>query len=471
MDGTHEDDMHPWLVLALNMAVAAPPAATPAIEGVWSGTLEAGAARLRLALHVAAQPPGGLTARLDSLDQGATGLVIDEITLRGRTVSLRMKALGASYTGTLGDDGNTISGEWIQGGAFPLTFRRGAPQAQRRPQEPMRPLPYREEEVSFRSAGAKLAGTLTLPPGKGPFPAAVLVSGSGPQDRDETIAGHKPLLVLADHLTRNGIAVLRYDDRGFARSTGRFQSATTPDFADDAQAGLALLRSRPEVDGRRAGLVGHSEGALVAALVASRTADAGFVVLLAGNGVNGEAILYEQGAQVARAAGVPAELAARQKAVQQAVFAVLKQESDPAAARRKLEEVLTPASALLPAEQRAAAVQAQIDGALSPWLRAFLTYDPLPPLRALKCPVLALFGEKDLQVPPAQNAGPVEAALEEGGNPDHSVRVLPGLNHLFQTATTGLPTEYGAIDETMAPAALSAISDWITQRSQAAPAR
>ncbi|HET9316711.1 MAG TPA: alpha/beta fold hydrolase [Vicinamibacteria bacterium] len=461
--------MQAWLVWTLAAAVMAPPAATPAVEGVWSGTLEAGAARLRLVLHVATRPQGGFTAWLDSLDQGAAGLPVDEVTLRDRTVSLRMKSLGASYTGTLADDGNAIAGQWIQGGAFPLTFRRGATEGPRRPQEPKRPLPYREEEVSVQSAGVKLAGTLTLPRGKGPFPAALLITGSGPQDRDETIAGHRPFLVLADHLTRNGIAVLRYDDRGVGGSTGQFQAATTADFADDAQAGLALLQSRPEVDRKRTGLIGHSEGALVAALLASRGADVGFVVLLASMGVTGEAVLYEQAAQISRVSGVPAERAAQQKSMQQATFAILKGESDSAVARKRLEELLGPALASLPAEQRAFALQRQIDTTLSPWLRAFLIYDPLPPLRAVKCPVLALFGEKDLHVPPSQNAAPVEAALKEGGNTSFTVRVLPGLNHLFQTATTGLPAEYTSIEETMAPAALTAVSDWITQRAQAAP--
>jgi pimeloyl-ACP methyl ester carboxylesterase len=462
--------MQAWLVWTLVLGGIVPPAATPTIEGTWSGTLEAGGMRLRLVLHLASRPQGGFAARIDSLDQGATGLPVDEVTLRDRTLSLRMRSLGASYTGTLGHDGNTISGEWIQGGALPLVFRRGAPpEAPRRPQEPRRPLPYREEDVTFQSAAAKLAGTLTLPKGKGPFPAVVLLTGSGPQDRDGALAGHKPQLVLADHLTRQGIAALRYDDRGFGRSTGRFQSATTADLADDAQAGLALLRTRTEVDPRRAGLVGHSEGALVAALVASRTPDVGFVVLLAGTGVNGEAVLYEQGAQIARATGLSAEMAAQQKSVQQALFTIVKEESDSAAARRKLEAVLGPALAQLPPEQRAAAVEARVEQALTPWLRAFLAYDPVPALRAVKCPVLALFGEKDLQVPPSQNAGPVEAALKEGGNADSVVRVLPGLNHLFQTATTGLPAEYGSIEETIAPAALTAVSDWIAQHTQAAP--
>ena len=461
--------MRAWTFWTLALAWTAPPATTPAIEGVWSGTLEAGSARLRLVLHVTARPQGGFTAKLDSVDQGALGLPVDEVALRDRTLSLRMKALGASYTGTFSPSGDAIAGQWIQGRSLPLVFRRGTPEAPRRPQEPKAPLPYREEEVSFASGDARLAGTLTLPPGEGPFPAVVLVSGSGPQDRDETIAGHRPFRVLADHLTRQGLAVLRYDDRGFARSTGRFETATTADFADDAQAGQALLTSHPEVDRKRAGILGHSEGALVAALVASRSADVAFVVMLAGSGVIGEEILYEQGARIAAAAGLGPEVAAQQRAVQQATFAILKQESDPAVARQKLEEVLNPALAQLPPDRRAAAVHAQIEQALSPWLRSFLTYDPLPALRAVKCPVLALFGEKDLQVPPTQNAAPVEAALKDGGNADHAVRVLPGLNHLFQTAATGLPTEYAAIEETMAPAALTAISDWIAQHTSSGP--
>lgn len=458
--------MHVCLVGALVLALAPARVVAPRIEGDWSGALEVGGARLRLVLHIVSRPQGGFGASLDSLDQGARGLPVDEVSLRDRTVSLRMKALGASYTGTVADDGNTIAGEWIQGGAFPLSFRRGAPDAPRRPQEPKRSPPYREEEVTFASGGVTLAGTLTLPREPGPFPAVVLISGSGPQDRNETIAGHQPFRILADHLTRQGLAVLRYDDRGVGKSTGAFDAATTLDFAEDVRAALALLRKRPEVDARRLGLVGHSEGALVAPLVANRETDVAFVVLLASTGVTGEQVLYEQGAQLARAAGLGPEVAAQQKSIQQALFAILRQESDPAVARRKLAEVIAPALAQMPEGQRAAAVDAQVQKALSPWLRHFVSYDPVPPLRALKCPALALFGEKDLQVPPSQNAGPVEAALKEAGRAESSVRILPGLNHLFQSAATGLPTEYGTIEETMSPTALNAISEWIRERTK-----
>jgi uncharacterized protein len=460
--------MQAWLVSTMLLAATPTPVA-PQVEGSWSGALQAGGASLRLVLHVSQRPRGGLMARLDSLDQGALGLPVEEVSLRDRTLSLRMKALGASYTGIVSNDGNEIKGEWIQGGAFPLVFRRGGPAAARRPQEPKGSVPYREEEVSIESGGAHLAGTLTVPRGKGPFPGVVLITGSGPQDRNESLAGHRPFLVLADHLTRQGLAVLRYDDRGFGKSSGRFHTATTADFADDAQKALAFLRARPEVDPSRAGLLGHSEGAMVAALVASRSTDAAFAVLLAETGVNGEQVLVEQIAQVARVSGMDAAFAAQQRALQQAIFAVIKGENDPAAARRKLEEVLAPALAQVPEAQRGAALKGQIDDALSPWMRSFLTYDPLPALRAVKCPVLALFGGKDLQVTPAQNAGPVEAALKEGGHADQSVRVLPGLNHLFQTAGTGSPTEYAAIEETMAPAALTAVSEWIVARTTAPP--
>jgi fermentation-respiration switch protein FrsA (DUF1100 family) len=457
--------MTAWLCA---LAVAVTPVASPQLEGQWSGALAAGGTRLRLVLHVAARPRGGYVASLDSLDQGARGLAVDEVTLRDRTLSLRMKALGASYTGTLSDDGNAIAGEWIQGGAFPLVFRRGPPEAAHRPQDPKRPLPYQEEEVVFTGPAGKLAGTLTLPGGKGPFPAVLLVTGSGPQDRDETIAGHRPFLVVSDHLTRQGLAVLRYDDRGVGRSTGAFAAATTLDFTEDAQAGLAYLRARPEVDPRRTGVMGHSEGALVAALVGSRDPQVAFVVLLAGTGVNGQQVLEEQAALVARASSLSPEAVAQQRALQQALFAAMKQEGDPAAMRRRITEALAASLAPLPEDQREAAVASYVAEASSPWLRFFLSYDPLPALRAVKCPVLALFAEKDLQVPPAQNAAPVETALKEGGNRAYTISVLPGLNHLFQTAATGLPVEYGGIEETIAPAALRAVSDWIAQR--AAPA-
>jgi pimeloyl-ACP methyl ester carboxylesterase len=419
-------------------------------------------------LHVVARPQGGLAARLDSLDQGALGLPVDEVALRDRTVSLRMKQLGASYSGTVSDDGATITGEWIQGRALPLVFRRGAPEPPRRPQEPKGPRPYRDEEVAFDSAGATLAGTLTIPKDKGPYPAVVLVSGSGPQDRDETISGHRPFLVLADHLARQGVAVLRYDDRGVGRSTGSLAATTTLDYADDVKAALATLRKRPEVDAKRLGVIGHSEGALVAALVASQDPDLAFVVMLEGPGVPGEQLLYEQAALIARAGGATPDMIAQQKALQERIFAVIKEESDPAAARRAIAAVLEPAFAQAPEAQRAAAIDAQATWALSPWMRHFIAYDPAPALRAVKCPVLALFGEKDLQVPPAQNAAPVEAALKAAGHPDSAVRRLPGLNHLLQTAGTGLPAEYSAIEETVSPAALDAIGAWIAERTRTA---
>jgi pimeloyl-ACP methyl ester carboxylesterase len=460
--------MHVWLVGALALALAPAPPVAPRLEGEWSGVLQVGGSRLRLVLHVVTRPQGGFAASLDSLDQGARGLPIDEVSLRDRTLSLRMKALGASYTGTVADDGNTIAGEWIQGGAYPLSFRRGAPDAPRRPQEPKRSPPYREEEVVFENGGVTLAGTLTLPRDQGPFPAVVLISGSGPQDRNETIAGHQPFLVLADHLTRQGLAVLRYDDRGVGKSTGSLEAATTLDFAEDVRAALALLRKRPDVDPRRLGLVGHSEGALVAPLAANREADVAFVVLLAGTGVPGEQVLQEQVSQLTKASGLGPEIAAQQKGVQQALFAILRQENDPAVARRKLADVIRPALAQVPEGQRAAAVEAQVRNALSPWLRHFISYDPMPALRALKCPALALYGEKDLLVPPSLNAGPVEEALKAAGRAESSVRVLPGLNHMFQTGGSGLPSEYGTIEETMSPAALHAISEWIRERIKTA---
>jgi hypothetical protein len=437
-----------WPSLLAAVAWAQAPAQWK-FEGLWLGTLEAGQVKLRVVLKV--QKAGdGWAATLDSVDQGAKDLPVDSVAVDGDTVKFEMPKLRAGFSGKRSADGSEIAGTWTQGAAsLPLVLRRveKAPELNR-PQEPRRPLPYDETEVAYenKAAGVKLAGTLTVPRGKGPFPAALLITGSGPQDRDETIFGHRPFLVLADHLTRRGIAVLRADDRGVGKSTGQFADATTADFAADAEAGLDFLLKRPGIDAARIGLIGHSEGGLIAPMVASRRSDVAFVVLLAGMGVVGEQLLYHQGERLLKAFGRPPEAIAAQRKTQEQVFSLLKQESDPAVIDAKL-----------------GALRKALPGSLV-WLRFALTYDPAPALRKVKCPVLAINGELDLQVDPDQNLPAIEAALKEGGNKDVAIAKLPKLNHLFQTAKTGLPAEYSQSEETMAPAALHTISEWIGKR-------
>jgi hypothetical protein len=396
-----------------------------------------------------------------------------KVVQEGSSLTLAMEGIPGepTFRGLLKE--GALAGMLTQGGqSFPFTLEAGAPKASakpavvRRPQEPQAPFPYEVAQVRFPGGGpgVTLSGTLSIPKGAGPFPAVILVAGSGPNDRDEKVFGHRPFLVLADHLARHGIASLRYDKRGIGESTGSFAAATTFDFAADAEQALAFLKTRPEVDGKAMGLVGHSEGGLVGPIVASRTPLASFLVLLGGPGVTGEEILYAQAELLAKAEGAPATALQAQRAQQEKLFTCLKQH--PEGAREPLRALLT--EGLSPERLKAAeaGVNAQIGQLDSPWFRTFLTLDPGPYLRKVKVPVLALFGEKDLQVPPAQSRVPMERALRDAGNGRAEVRVLTGLNHLFQPAVTGGTSEYAASEITMDPGALKAISAWILAPSK-----
>jgi uncharacterized protein len=334
----------------------------------------------------------------------------------------------------------------------------------RRPQEPRRPLPYGEQHVSYLSErGVRLAGTLTLPPGRGPHPAVVLIGGTGPQDRDAAIAGHRPFLVLADHLTRRGIAVLRFDERGVGGSSGDFAAATTLDFATDVVAGVELLAAHPRIDAARIGLVGHSEGGMVAPLAANRSDRVACVVLLAAPGLPMREVGVRQAEAIARAAGATeAEVAARVR-LSSAILGLLAEDVDEETLRARARPVLEEGFARVPLGVRAR--ERQIELALehyaSPWAQFALRYDPRPALRALRVPVLALNGSLDVQVDATNNLPAIAAALQSGSAPHFTVRELPRLNHLFQTARTGGLGEYPLLEETFSPAALRIISDWI----------
>jgi uncharacterized protein len=463
-------------------------AQTTPFAGSWAGELDVQGTRLPLVFHIAAGE-SGLGATMDSPLQGALGIPVDSVLVHGDTVTLRLVAIGGTYVGRLA--GDSIIGDWRQGGlTFPLLLRRSDPQAAalRRPQNPQPPLPYRVEEVTFRNemAGITLAGTLTLPPAGGPFPAVALISGSGPQDRDETLLGHKPFLVLADHLTRAGIAVLRYDDRGVGQSGGDFSAATSLDFAGDAAAAATYLMRRPEVHASRVGLIGHSEGGLIAPLVATGAhgaaqSDVAFLVLLAGPALRGDSILRLQMAAITAAAGRTPDQQRDALALQARMIEVLRTEPDATTRRTRLRAELGAAIAALSAEERvaqgippgqeAAWIDAQSQQLATDWFRTFVSLDPEPVLHQVRVPTLALFGALDLQVPPRENDPAMRAALDVAPTRDFTVTTLPGLNHLFQTAATGTPAEYGSIEETVAPAALSAVSSWILARFGSRPAK
>ena len=331
------------------------------------------------------------------------------------------------------------------------------------PSDSLKGAPYISKDVTFenKEANVTLAGTLTIPDLKGTFPAVLLIPGSGPHDRDEAIFGHKIFLVLADYLTRHGIAVLRVDKRGIGKSTGDYAAATTMDFASDALAGVNYLLTVKQVNHRKVGLVGHSEGGIIAPIVADKSRNVAFVVLLGGSGVPGYKIILSQLAAIDRASGVSDSSVNASLAVEKKLLNIVLAEKDSSKAAASLRQVLE-----TELKQASAEADANISQLLSPWYRSFLAYDPVPALRKLKCPVLAVWGSKDLQVPPAENMPAVEKALKSGGNKDFNVVEISGLNHLFQDAKTGSPLEYGSIKESISPRALEVITKWILKETR-----
>jgi uncharacterized protein len=337
-----------------------------------------------------------------------------------------------------------------------------------RPQEPKSIISYDVEEVKYSNltADATLAGTLTVPRSEKPSPAVLLIAGSGPIDRNETVFGHKPFLVLADHLTKQGFVVLRVDKRGIGQSTGNYDVATTEDFAADALAGVEYLKTRKEVDAKQIGLIGHSEGGLIAPMIAVRSNDIAFIVLMAGPCVTGEEILYAQEALISRAMGVTEEQISHQCDFQRRVLSVIKNESDLEKAEKLLGEIVAKQLANLPEEEQqtsAKIMEAQIKRCNSKWLRYYLTCDPATSLKQLRIPVLVINGELDSQVSPEQNLPVAAKILEEAGNRNYKIIKFPKLNHFFQTCETGSVLEYGKIEETIAPAVLDTLSDWILE--------
>lgn len=447
---------------------------TASIKGNWLGTLEINTVKLRIGLNITVKEDGSLSATFDSPDQGAKGLPIDTITYQETTVHFEAKRFGIVFDGKL--NGSEIIGTFKQGPAsFPLTFKRQEKEVVlNRPQHPKKPYPYEEQEVSYENKkdGIKLAGSLTLPKGKAPFPAVILITGSGSQDRDETIFEHKPFLVISDYLTRQGIAVLRVDDRGVGGTSKGSPTETSENYAEDVLAGVDFLKSRKEIDSKQIGLIGHSEGGLIAPMVASKSTDIAFIVMLAGPGLPGDEILKLQGALIARASGVSEQEVAKSRQVNEIIYRIIKEEKDNETAKNKVIEALKKFRESLSPEEKQIAdkelsdekVVALLKPVTSSWFRFFISYDPRPTLKKVKCPVLAVNGEKDLQVPYKEDLTEIEKALKESGNKDFKTQSFPNLNHLFQTCQTGSPSEYGQIEETFSPNALKVIGDWVTSK-------
>ncbi len=471
-----------YLLLLVVIAVSAPSICAEEkknpIAGLWQGSIQVGATPLKLVFQIDAGKEGKLRAKMISLDQGDAVVPCKTVEFSEKKLVIELPDVGAKYVGTYDEKVMSFSGTFTQGTMkFELTLKpiEKLP-TKKRPQVPMKPYPYIEEEMIFTNPKGdfQLAGTLTKPKGDGPFPAVVLVSGSGPQDRDESLFGHKPFLILADHLTRAGFAVLRYDDRGVGESKGKFAGANTHDFADDAFAAVQFLRSRKEITGTKIGIIGHSEGGLVAPIVAAtHPKEIAFIVLLAGPGLRGDVILSTQTQDILESEKTkPEEIAVAMKLQNEALKMAISKK-DTKELREALPEFVKTFLKALTEEERKhfeevtpEAIATKLEALLDPWMRHFLKHDPAPVLKQVKCPVLALFGERDVQVSAKPNAEAVRAALKLGKNERSQVTILSGLNHLFQKCQTAKLSEYGELEETMNPAALKAISEWLLKQTR-----
>ena len=465
----------PSFIVVAFACVAATASAQDAVKdpvlGIWQGALKVSGQKLELGLHVKVDGDG-YVATFDSITQNANGIPVASFTRKGNEVIANIQAIGATFTATLKGEGASreLVGTWAQGGMkLPLTLQTVAKiTGPKRPQLPKAPFPYESVEVEFVSnEQVTLAGTLTLPPGQGPHAVAVMITGSGPQDRDESLAGHKPFLVIADHLTRIGLAVLRYDDRGVGKSTGDFKVATTADFAEDVRAAIRFLRTRDDIDKDRIGMIGHSEGGYIAPMVAAGpdAEHVAFSVLLAPPTVNIGDVIVHQSRLIGLAGGDDPDVAVNCDFLRGA-FAAIAEHEDPGKRRAAIAAVAKDAWPRFSKKVRASlgkgpeALVDQADELQGPWMLYLLGQDPEVALKNMRGEVLAMFGGKDLQVDPEQNLPPMQRLFAKR-SPKPAIVTLPGHNHLFQHSKTGSPSEYGDIEETFSKEALDVMAKWL----------
>ncbi|MFD3425540.1 alpha/beta hydrolase family protein [Nocardia fluminea] len=426
--------------------------AGPTVIGSWHGDIQVPGQPIGIGVNFAENG----SATIDIPVQGVRAAALKDVRTEPDRIEFTIPDVpgGAGFQGEL--DGERITGDWVQSGErVPLTLERGAIENPARPQDPKPPYPYRSEDVTYRSGDITIAGTLTEPEGSGPFPAMLLITGSGPQDRNEDLMGHRPFQLLADTFTRAGYAVLRTDDRGVGGTGGVLDDATYADLADDAAAGVGFLRGRPEIDPAKVGLFGHSEGGYLAPLVAAKPdSDIAFAVLMAGPSVLGADVLIEQNKVIMAAAGSPQnEIDDQVRYVTEWSALLLAGDTEGAAAYTQRH------NDSLPEGERAP--QSAVDSFNTPYMASFITYDPKPALQSLRVPVLAFFGGTDQQVLATQNEQPMRDNLAAG--PGATVHTFPGLNHLMQPSATGKPSEYSTIETTIDPAVLTYVTDWLTQ--------
>ena len=455
------------------------------ITGQWNGLLKIQGTQLRVVFNIS-KTDSEYSSTMDSPDQGAKGIPVTLTTFENSTLKIEISNAKIVYVGILDKENNFI-GDFKQAGqSFPMNLYREKIEKEKitRPQEPIKPYPYYSEKIKFENTTDKitLAGTLTLPEPPHPegtegrrdanYPVVVLITGSGPQNRDEELLGHKPFLVLADYLTKNGIGVLRFDDRGTGESTGDFKTATSLDFASDVESAVNYLLTRKEINKKKLGLIGHSEGGIIAPIVAAKSKGINFVVLLAGTGIMGNELLLLQQELIGKASGANNEELQKAKKINKGAFDIIIKSSNSEILKTELTNYIQQTIKDIPESERPSGmsekdfVNQQVNQLSSPWMQFFIKYDPSIILKEVKCAVLALNGSKDLQVPSTINLETIKKGLEKGGNKKVTIKELPNLNHLFQECQTGTPQEYSKIEQTFSPLALTTILNWIVLQTK-----
>jgi len=438
------------------------------IEGSWYGLLKAEKFELKIVFNIS-KTDTLYTVTMDSPDQGVKGIPVSKTEFSNSIVKLFVSSAMVEYSGVF--MGDKIIGTFKQGQAtIPLNLSKRPFEGPKRPQEPRPPFLYSTEEIVFNNskAGIELAGTLTLPKEGKPKTVVILISGSGPQNRDEEIMNHKPFLLWADYLTKRGIGVLRFDDRGIGKSKGSFALATSFDFSEDVNFAVEYLKGRSDLAGVKIGLMGHSEGGIIAPFVASERSDISFLVLLAAPGVKGSEIIVSQQGLIGKASGVPDSEIDKYSIITRNLYSIIDKERNNPGLKKLLSDFIKSNAGEDVTENQ---INQQVNAITTPWMLTFLNYDPADALTRIKIPVIAINGTKDLQVPYEVNLNALEKSLlvAHGGNTDSlkkhvTIKSIEGVNHLFQRAETGLPAEYSKIEETISPEVLELISGWILEK-------
>jgi pimeloyl-ACP methyl ester carboxylesterase len=425
-------------------------------EGYWMGVMKVSEQMsLQMAYELRKDEEGTWSAKMNVIEQKAFDIPMDACVMEDDSIHIMLAAAGITYDGYCLKDEQLISGSYGQGGGhftLDLTWVEALPTEVERPQTPVRPFPYDEEEVKFENTreGILLAGTLTKPSNQKNLPAVVLIAGSGRNDRDETPMGH--FLLLSDFLTRNGYAVLRYDKRGVGDSEGDYAQATTFDFADDSKAAMEYLKGHPDINPATIGLIGHSEGAMIAPILASEyPEDLSFIVLLGGVGIPGSDLLLIQAEKMSRIAGAPEEEIKQTLESNRKLYEIAKSDEPDSIIAVKMKEAVPELE------------NNMLNMLQWSWFRTFISLDMDTYISKVKCPVLAITGENDVQCPPAENLASIAASLQKGGNESFEIKEMPGLNHLFQTSESGSPLEYEKLPEIISPDVLGTILEWMNE--------